>query len=475
MSKFVFFLAMFCFVSCSRVWEKPDYEKIYSDYSPKAFPKETKQKQIEKTIDITASIRVALSDSPDLQAMSYRIERAKGFLIQSQASLMPTLDLRWGYFHADSPATYFATKLEQHKFQLEGDLNKPGDFGSSQLGLRAAYNFNLAGVSLLQKKVADLEVAVAQNQKEVVTNMLVDAVILAFYDALAAKQLIHIADQSIQTVQSQLEETLVKFQGGSALKSDVLALKVRIAQAKENAIKAKNRYRLSLEGLLYLMGLSPVYEIELVEQDWNPTSFPQNSQEGIVFALGNRPELKQARNKIFAARYGLDIAKGSYAPNLDLFASYSFEDRDVKYSSNRDNWQVGLGISWRFFDGFLAKGKEKAARAFLQEMLTMDRKATLMVEHEVSSSYRNYEEAQEREKVMSLAQEEAEENLFLVKKQFEGGSATITKYLDAELALTSSRFLLIAARYDIKKAKASVGKALGLCGQCARELQGENQ
>ncbi|NUM33703.1 MAG: TolC family protein [Candidatus Brocadiae bacterium] len=475
MCKVYLFFLVFLFTGCSTVWQKPEYEKIYSEYSPVFLRKGEKQSKMEKQMDITSSIRTALKGSPDLEAMSYRIEKARGFLVQAQAYLMPVVDLRWGYFHADSPATYFATKLEQHKFQLQGDLNKPGDFGSSQLGIRAGYSFNLAGTSLLQKKVADMGVAIAQNQKDAATNILVDAIILSFYDALAAKQFIQITEQSVQTVQSQLEETTVKYQGGSALKSDVLALKVRLAQANENVIKAKNRYQLALEALLYMMGVSPGQEIELMEQDWNPTSFPQNSQEGIVFALGNRPELKQARNSIIAARYGLDIAKGDYAPDLELFASYSFEDRDMKYSSNRDNWQMGLALSWRFFDGFLARGKEKSAKAFLQEMLAMDRKTTLMIEHEVSGSYRNYQEAQEREKVMSIAVEEAQENLSLVKKQFEGGSATITKYLDAELALTNSRFLLTSARYDIKKAKASVGKSLGLCGQCARELQGENQ
>ena len=83
-----------------------------------------------------------------------------------------------------------------------------------------------------------------------------------------------------------------------------------------------------------------------------------------------------------------------------------------------------------------------------------------------SDLYRNWEEASERTRVLELAVKQAEENMDLVKKQYEGGTVIITKYLDTELALTNTRYQLMAARYDLKKAKASVGKSLGLCGAC---------
>jgi outer membrane protein TolC len=57
--------------------------------------------------------------------------------------------------------------------------------------------------------------------------------------------------------------------------------------------------------------------------------------------------------------------------------------------------------------------------------------------------------------------DKAEESLDLVKKQYEGGSATVTRYLEAELDSNQARIRAIAARYDREKARAEIGRAIG--------------
>jgi outer membrane protein TolC len=71
----------------------------------------------------------------------------------------------------------------------------------------------------------------------------------------------------------------------------------------------------------------------------------------------------------------------------------------------------------------------------------------------------------------SVAQ--AEESLRLVKKQYEGGSATVTRYLDAELDRSRTEIRAITARYDREKARADVGRALGLWAASATREEGE--
>jgi outer membrane protein TolC len=87
----------------------------------------------------------------------------------------------------------------------------------------------------------------------------------------------------------------------------------------------------------------------------------------------------------------------------------------------------------------------------------------------VNRAYLNLKAAGTRHEVTQASVTQAEESLRLVKRQFEGGAATVTRYLDAEQDLTAARVREIAARYDVKKAQADVGRALGWCSQCARE------
>jgi outer membrane protein TolC len=59
--------------------------------------------------------------------------------------------------------------------------------------------------------------------------------------------------------------------------------------------------------------------------------------------------------------------------------------------------------------------------------------------------------------------------LRLVKKQYDGGSVTITRYLEAELSRNRSQTRATAAHNDRKKALAAVGRALGYWAEYAKE------
>ncbi len=67
---------------------------------------------------------------------------------------------------------------------------------------------------------------------------------------------------------------------------------------------------------------------------------------------------------------------------------------------------------------------------------------------------------------------EAEESLSLVKKQYEGGSATITRYLEAELDRNRARTRSAAAYYDRDKAIADIARAVGYWARISAENSG---
>ena len=84
--------------------------------------------------------------------------------------------------------------------------------------------------------------------------------------------------------------------------------------------------------------------------------------------------------------------------------------------------------------------------------------------------------SREKLAVSKASVEQAEESLSLVKKQYEGGSATITRYLDAELARNRARIRATVAFYDREKARAAVGRALGYWSRYAEgALKGEKR
>ena len=85
----------------------------------------------------------------------------------------------------------------------------------------------------------------------------------------------------------------------------------------------------------------------------------------------------------------------------------------------------------------------------------------LEVQLDVKTACLRVEEARSRLDVASASVTQAEETLNLVRRQFEGGTATVTRYLEAELMLTRARMRETNARYDLKKAMADTRRAMG--------------
>jgi outer membrane protein TolC len=103
------------------------------------------------------------------------------------------------------------------------------------------------------------------------------------------------------------------------------------------------------------------------------------------------------------------------------------------------------------------------------EMLAQDRKITLSVQLDVKQSYLNYESAQARLITANKALQHSEENLRTVKEQYLESTRSVTDYLSAQMAYTTSILSKIQAIYDIKKAKAAIARSVGLFALGLRE------
>ncbi len=80
---------------------------------------------------------------------------------------------------------------------------------------------------------------------------------------MAAEKYVNISSDSVKTVKKELQLVGVRYEAGGALKSDVLSLKVALARAEEDLIRARNNHSLSVSSLANLMGLDPDRPISL--------------------------------------------------------------------------------------------------------------------------------------------------------------------------------------------------------------------
>ncbi|MFC1515302.1 TolC family protein [Thermodesulfobacteriota bacterium] len=464
---FIFSLCLFVF-SCTPP-ETYRYENIQREYASRickitSLPQETAGDEtcgLKKPVSLTEALRIARNNNPDILMAVARIGQARSMIERSNASFYPTLGFYTEYMQGDAPSAYLFKTIDQRMLPPGTNFNYPGWFENWESGILAKLNLFNGGRDFLNKQMAETGLSISEYDRQSVENVLVASVIQTYYNALAAKEFIKTAEESVKTVDSQLRVMKVRYASGGALKSDILSLKVRLAQAQEAVVGRKNSLRITEAALAKLLGVNPDTVTIQPEAEMPPARLPEDYDAGLTYALGRRPELHKAREQLIRSRMAVDLSRSGYLPRVDFQTRYYMDDPNFNYDRDRDNWTAAVFFNWDLFTGFSTKADTKKAAAVLDEMLAADQKTVLSVKYEVKNAYLRLAEADERLKVARSAVDTAEESLNLVKKQYEGGSATITRYLEAELARNWANISAIAAFYDKEKAMAEIGRAIG--------------
>ncbi|MFO7932403.1 MAG: TolC family protein, partial [Desulfosalsimonas sp.] len=380
-------LLLICLTGCG-LSSRYNYENIREQYPVKTAGTGQQQaskdesprvSEIDGELALSDAIDTAMKNNPDLQRAAWRIEQSRAMLSLAKSEFWPRASVYTEYMQGDSPSSYLFKKIDQRELPENLDFNDPGWFENFESGIEARMNLFNGGKDYLEKKMAEKDLAASRLEREKIENELTAGVIRTFYDAVAAGEFISIAEQSVESISEQLRLARLRYESGSALKAEVMSLKVRLARARDRVIKSRNRYKLTLAGLANLLGLDPSQLTDrqdiLAQQENRVSEIPPDYEEGVVRALNNRPELARARQQVVKSRIGLDAAKTSYLPSLDLTGRYYFDDSNFSYDTDRENWTAALMLRWDLFTGFSRSARVSRADARLREMMAADRQA----------------------------------------------------------------------------------------------------
>jgi outer membrane protein len=421
--------------------------------------------ELNDPLTLSRVIDVSIANNPNLQQAVYRIAQAKAMRDLSSAAFWPVIGFYTEYTQGDAPSAYLFKTIDQRRLPQQINFNDPGWFENYESGITARVNLFNGGRDYLAYRVAEQDTHISDLERQTVVNALVAQIIAAFYDVLSAREFIRIAEASVASVSEQLRLIQAQYEGGAALKTDVLTLKVRLAQEQELLIESRNHYQLAHTALAHLMGVDPEQlpkDLDSVDQtSGEGIAVPATYEEGLVHALAHRPELEKIRTLLVKSRMGLEESKSYYLPRMDLMGKYYVDDPHMDYDRNRENWTAAVIFNWDLFTGFSTRARITKADAVVKEMLAADREATLGVARDVKNAYLNREAARARYDVAAGSVQNAEESYRLVKEYYNRGTVTITRYLEAEVAYNRARIRSTVAFYDKIKATAEIARAIG--------------
>ncbi len=398
------------------------------------------------------ALEQALANNPDARLARSHIAAAQAGLEQANAAFWPHLQFQSSYTRTDNPMMVFGSILNQRAFSQSLDFNDVPDVDDWNSRGVLTIPLYTGGRNKAAKGAARANTEAAKMDSEAVRNALGFEVSRAFLTVLKTREFIRAAEAAVTSYQTNLAIAKRRLEAGALLQTDVLDLQVRLAQAQEDLVRARNANALATRALRNLLGLEDA-DFSIAESAPLP-SVPVSRD------LSKRAELAAARQRERAAEQSVLGARSGYLPRLSAFGSLDY-DYGWKYENGAGSYTAGGLLQWDVWDGKLTRAKVREARANLDSAREQERKLQLALNLEAEQATLDLKAATERLAVTGEAVAQASQSADLTRVRFEQGAALATQLMDAETALVGARVRRAEAEADQRIAIAALRKALG--------------
>lgn len=399
------------------------------------------------------ALEQALAHNPDARLARNRIVAAEAGLEQANAAFWPRLQFQSSYTRTDNPMMVFGSLLNQRAYSSSLDFNDVPDVDNLNARGLVTVPLYAGGRNKAGREAAKANTEAARQDNEAVRNELAYEVARAFHTVLKTREFIRAAEAAVNSYQTNLVIANRRLEAGALLKTDVLDIQVRLAQAREELVRARNANALALRALRNLLGIEEV-DFEIA-QSAPATRMPDSMD------FSKRPELAAARHRERVAEEQVRGAHSGYLPRLSAFGSLDY-DYGWKYENGGGSYTAGGMLQWDIWDGNLTRAKVREARANLDSAREEQRKVAFAVGLEVDQAQLELKAASERLRVTEEAVSQASQSAELTRTRFEQGAALATQLMDTETALVGARVRRAEAEADQRIAVAALRKALGL-------------
>jgi outer membrane protein len=420
------------------------------------FPAQSEPLTLERAVNL------AIERNPDLQIANERIAQAEAAIGESLAAFYPQVRARLGYRYSDNPAEAFGMIVAQRRFSFGQNINNPGGTTDFRPEVQATWSLYRGGRDYHQRRAAGLGKDISELELSSVRNNLIHGVTDGFYTLLVALENQAITQRATEAVQSELADTRKRHAAGAALKADVLSLEARLAEAREAGIHAQNAGEMARTVIRTLLDFPDSEPVEPGIAPARPLPrLPDAFEDLRGRALGNRPEMLIAQRQIETRQLELKIALGEHLPRVDAFVNYGLNERSPEFSSAHDNVTSGVAVEMDLFSGLGTAARVRKAERRIAEAKAQHHKIELQIGREVKNASLELQEALQRAEVAQAAVIAAEEAFRLVTVQHRAGAATVTRFLESEVARDRAQTQWMTARYDALRAEAALQRALG--------------
>ena len=398
-----------------------------------------------RVLTLEDAIGIASEKNRDIQkARSYQ-DWVKGKYVEERAAALPHLGLQGT-----------AGRSWDGSFQaLFGDFYPAGQtVYSGEVTLsQALYTWGKVGAAIRGAKEG---IASAEDQLNTYRQAAIRDTSAAFHDVLLAKEVRSIAAQNLEQRERHQHEARNRHALGTATDYDVLAAEVAVANARPEALRAENAVRVAGERLRLILAephLKGDVSGTLEAEPSDPPEFDAVYRE----ALDKRPDLSDLRHRVNVYSELVTIAKAGDKPRLDLRGAAGWKELVAgPLKADGKTWNLGVSLSFPFFDGLATKGRVLEAKSDHDRALIEEAKTRDEVALQVRTTLDSVRVTASIIRALTGTVEQARRLLSMAEKGFEYGVKTRIEVDDASLNLRQAEGSLANARRDYLVARVNL-------------------
>jgi outer membrane protein len=281
-----------------------------------------------------------------------------------------------------------------------------------------------------------------------------------FFAALAAEDLVHVAQTRLESARQGRQISVNRFVVGAAIRSDTLTATVDLGTAQLALLQAEANLATAQANLGRQVGLDqPVHALRDSALAVLPDTIVLRAE-----VLDSSPQVRQADAQARAARAQVTVAHAGYWPTFSASYSNGYTGFDAPWSGAQgyvNNWSLRFSFNWTLFNGFAREGSQVSAavqrdiaeshaadlRRQLNALFTQQVAALFTASAQIGFADANVVAATEA--------------LRVVQDRYRLGAGTLLDLLTAEATLTQAQVNQVQARFDYLTARSQLEALAG--------------
>ena len=412
-----------------------------------------------RVLTLDQAISMAMDKNRDIEKAREYAHYVQGKYVEERAAALPQLSLAGSAAVSKDGSNQIAGYPAQRLFSRAVDLTLS----------QTLFTWGKLSAAI---SAAEAGLKTADEQLRLYRQAAYRDVVAAYHDIQLAKELSRLAQENRSQKLRHLGEATRKFSAGVATDYDVLAAEVAAENTQPEVIRSDNGVRMARERLRFLlaMGVEEVDVSGALDAPMENRILPASYDEAMQIAGKRRPELSDLRLRIGIYDELVTIAAADNKPRLDLRGGAgwhwaSMNDPGPAMDATGAAWNVGLYLSFPFFDGFRTSGRVAQARSDLRTKQIEETKLLDSIALEVRQAEFLCLEAAEILKALSGTVKQAERLVQMAEKGYEFGVKIRLEVDDAQLNLLQARSNMAKAQRDFRVAQVNYLWTVGTAGE----------